>query len=34
MWAMPKARKRAGQLYPPELGPKRHEMLGEIGLLG
>jgi len=34
MWAMPKARKRAGQLYPPALGPNRHEMLGEIGLLG
>jgi 2-polyprenyl-6-methoxyphenol hydroxylase-like FAD-dependent oxidoreductase len=34
MWAMPKARKRAGQLYPPALGPNRREMLGEIGLLG
>jgi 2-polyprenyl-6-methoxyphenol hydroxylase-like FAD-dependent oxidoreductase len=34
MWATPKARKRAGQLYPPALGPNRHEMLGEIGLLG
>ncbi|HTW32978.1 MAG TPA: hypothetical protein VMD53_00060 [Rhizomicrobium sp.] len=34
MWAMPRARKRAGQLYPPALGPNRREMLGEIGLLG
>jgi 2-polyprenyl-6-methoxyphenol hydroxylase-like FAD-dependent oxidoreductase len=34
MWAMPKARKRARQLYPPALGPNRHEMLVEIGLLG
>jgi hypothetical protein len=34
MWAMPKSRKRAGQLYPPALGPNRREMLGEIGLPG
>lgn len=34
MWATPKVRKRAGQLYPPTLGPKRDEMLGELGLAG
>ena len=34
MWATPKTRKRAGQLYPPALGPNRHEMLHDIGLAG
>ena len=33
-WAMPKARKRAGRLYPPSPGPNRQEMLSEIGLAG
>ncbi|HUO93981.1 MAG TPA: hypothetical protein VMU22_13720 [Rhizomicrobium sp.] len=32
IWATPKAKKRAGQLYPPRLGPGRHEMLAAIGL--
>jgi flavin-dependent dehydrogenase len=32
MWATPGARKRAGQLYPPALGPGRGELLSRIGL--
>jgi len=34
MWATPKMIKRAGHLYPPKLGPKRDEMLGQLGLAG
>jgi 2-polyprenyl-6-methoxyphenol hydroxylase-like FAD-dependent oxidoreductase len=32
MWATPGARKRAAHLYPPQLGPKRQDMLNRIGL--
>jgi 2-polyprenyl-6-methoxyphenol hydroxylase-like FAD-dependent oxidoreductase len=32
MWATPASRKRAAQLYPPRLGPERHEMLARVGL--
>jgi 2-polyprenyl-6-methoxyphenol hydroxylase-like FAD-dependent oxidoreductase len=32
MWAMPASVKRAARLYPPKLGPPRHEMLARIGL--
>jgi flavin-dependent dehydrogenase len=34
MWAMPKTKKKARQLYPPNLGPNRSAMLAAIGLTG
>jgi flavin-dependent dehydrogenase len=33
MWATPGARKRAGHLYPPTLGPARRELLSHLGLI-
>jgi 2-polyprenyl-6-methoxyphenol hydroxylase-like FAD-dependent oxidoreductase len=32
-WAMPTSRKRAAGFYPPEFGPKRHEMFARLGLV-
>lgn len=32
MWAIPRSRKLAADLYPPKMGPDRREMLARIGL--